>query len=113
MHGSAALQQLAAIEQKINERCQQTLREELQQKTGAEFDECYVGSQIAGHMHMLAALEVISQETQGPLKQAAEEARPLVQKHLEHAKELMAQAKASNQKSAQAQRTSTTTETQR
>jgi predicted outer membrane protein len=110
MHGSAALQQLAGIEQKINERCQQALREELQQKSGAEFDECYVGSQIGGHMHMLAALEVISQETQGPLKQAAEEARPLVQKHLDHAKELMAQAKAGSQNTAQR---ASATETQR
>jgi len=113
MHGGTALHQLAAIEQKINERCQQALREELQQKSGAEFDECYVGSQIGGHMHMLAALEVISQESQGPLKQVADEARPIVQKHLDHAKQLAKQAKSGEQSSAQAQRTSTSAETQR
>jgi predicted outer membrane protein len=111
--GTGALGQLAAIEEKINERCNQALREELQQKSGAEFDECYVGSQIGGHMHMLAALEVISQESQGPLKQVADEARPIVQKHLEHAKQLAKQAKSGEQSSAQAQRTSTTSETQR
>ncbi len=113
MHGNAALHQLAGIEQKIDERCLQALREELQQKSGAEFDECFVGSQIAGHMHMLAALEVISQETKGPLKQASGEARPTVQKHLNQAKQLAMQLQASGKRSAQAQRTSTSTETQR
>jgi len=111
--GNAALQQLAGIEQKINEQCQQALREELQQKSGAEFDACFLGAQIAGHMHMLAALEVIPQEVQGPLKQVAEEARPTIRKHLDEAKQLMKQAQAGTQGSAQAQRTSTTTETQR
>jgi len=104
LQAGGALHQLAAIEQKINERCQQALREELEQKSGAEFDECFVGAQIAGHMHMLAALEVISRETQGPLKQAADEARPTVQKHLDHAKRWMQQAKAGGQTPFEAQR---------
>jgi predicted outer membrane protein len=91
--GNPALSQLAGIERKIAERCQQALREELQQKTGAEFDECYIGSQIGGHMHMLAALEVIGQESQGQLKQLANEAQPTVQSHLEHAKQLAKQLK--------------------
>ena len=111
--GNVALSQLAAIEEKINERCAQALREELSQKSGAEFDECYVGSQIAGHMHMLAALEVISQESQSPLKQVANDARPIVQKHLDEAKQWMKQAKSGERTSAQAQRTSTSAETQR
>lgn len=105
--GNSALHQLAGIEQKINDRCNQALREELQQKSGAEFDECFLGAQIAGHMHMLAALEVIPQETQGELKQVADEARPAVQKHLEHAKQLMTQLKAGGQGAAAAERTST------
>jgi predicted outer membrane protein len=112
-NGNSALHQLAAIEQKINERCQQSLREELQQKTGAEFDACFLGAQIGGHMHMLAALEVIPQETQGPLKQVAEEARPIVQKHLAHAKQLMAQLKAGEHgPAATAERTTTATQQQ-
>jgi predicted outer membrane protein len=110
--GNAALQQLAGIEQKINEQCQQALREELQQKSGAEFDACFLGAQVAGHMHVLAALEVIPQEVKGPLKQVAEDARPTIRKHLDEAKQLMKQASAAHG-SAQAQRTSTVTETQR
>jgi len=110
--GGAGLSQLAAIEDKINERCNQALREELQSKSGPEFDECFVGSQIAGHMHMLAALEVISQDTQGQLKQVADEAKPTVQKHLEHAKALAKQLKASGQTSATGARPSNETERQ-
>jgi len=112
-NGNAALGQLAAIEEKINERCAQAFREELSQKSGAEFDECFVGAQIGGHMHMLAALEVISQDSQGPLKQVADDARPIVQKHLDEAKQWMKQAKSGERTSAQAQRTSTSAETQR
>jgi len=111
--GNGALSQLAATEDKINERCAQAFREELSQKSGAEFDECYVGSQIAGHMHMLAALEVISQDSEGPLKQVADEARPIVQKHLDEAKQWMKQAKSGERVSVQAQRTSASADTQR
>jgi predicted outer membrane protein len=110
MHGGGALMQVAQIEEKINDRCNQALREELQQKSGAEFDECYLGAQIAGHMHMLAALEVIPQESQGQLKQIAEEAKPTVQKHLDQAKDLMKQAKNGSENANQAERTSTTRE---
>jgi len=92
-NSSDALMQVAQIEEKINDRCNQALREELQQKSGKEFDECYLGAQVGGHMHMLAALEVIPQETQGQLKQIAEEAKPTVQKHLDEAKELMKERK--------------------
>jgi putative membrane protein len=107
-NGNDALMQVAQIEEKINDRCKQALREELQQKTGAEFDAAFLGSQIAGHMHMLAALEVIPQESQGQLKQIAEEAKPTVQKHLDKAKELMKE-----RKSGSLQQTSATSESQR
>jgi len=107
MNGNPALGQLASIEEKIADRCQQALREELQEKKGAEFDECFVGSQIAGHMHMLAALEVIGQESQGQLKQVADEARPAVQKHLDHAKQLAKQLRSESDNSATAGRPTT------
>ena len=107
-NGNDALMQVAQIEEKINDRCNQALREELQQKTGAEFDAAFLGAQIAGHMHLLAALEVIPQESQGQLKQIAEEAKPTVQKHLDKAKELMKE-----RKSGSLQQTSATSESQR
>jgi predicted outer membrane protein len=86
-----ALHQLAQIEKQINDRCLQAAKEELQQKSGAEFDKCFVGNAIGEHVHTLATLEVISQQTQGQLAQVAQQAQPTVQQHLEHAKQLMKQ----------------------
>jgi predicted outer membrane protein len=88
---NAAVDQLLAMEQQIVERCTQAAKDELQQKQGAEFDKCYVSSQIGGHMHMLAALEVIQQQGPEQLQLLAQEAQPNVQKHLDHAKQLMKQ----------------------
>lgn len=93
---NAALQQLAAIERQIAERCQQNLREKLQSKQGAEFDHCFVGSQIMGHMQMLAELEVIQSQTSGPLRQIAQESQPKVQHHLQTAEQLAEQLMASS-----------------
>src|SRR4051794_13432067 len=77
------------IDRKINERCAQSMRQELESKSGHEFDAAYVGSQIAGHMQMLAAVEVLSDETSGELQSMAKDARPIVEKHLKQARELM------------------------
>jgi len=110
MQGNAALSQLASIEEKIADHCQQSLKEELQSKSGADFDQCYVGSQIAAHMQMLAALEVLSQDGPGQIKQAAEEAKPIVQQHLDHAKQLANDMKSNTRGPAQAQRPSARSE---
>jgi predicted outer membrane protein len=111
MHGGAELMQVGQIEGKINDRYNQAIREELQQKSGTEFDDCYLGAQIGGHMYMLAELEVLPEHTQGQLKQIVDEAKPTVQKHLEQAKDLMKELKSNSAN--QAERTSTTRETQR
>lgn len=107
-----AIHQLMQIERQISERCLQAAKQELQQKSGAEFDKCYVANAIGAHMHALAALEVIGQQTQGQLAQVAQEAQPTVQQHLDHAKQLMKQLEAKAGASAtQAERpTSTRTE---
>ncbi len=89
--GNAAVDQLLAIENQITERCKQALREELQQKQGAEFDKCFVSAQIGGHMKSLAALEVIQQQGPEQLDQLAQQAQPIVQQHLDHAKQIMKQ----------------------
>ena len=38
------------IEKQINDRCLTMVQDELEGKSGKEFDACYVGTQIAGHM---------------------------------------------------------------
>jgi predicted outer membrane protein len=85
---NAALNQIAQIEKQVTQRFNEAVREELQQKQGAEFDKCYIGSQVGGHMHMLAALEVIEQQGPDQLRQIAQQTRPTVEQHLQHAKQL-------------------------
>jgi len=109
--GSGAVHQLMQIDRQINERCLQANKEELQQKTGAEFDKCFVGNAISAHVKALAALEVIGQQTQGQLAQVAQQAQPTVQQHLDHAKQLMKQLEGqSSAAGTQAQRDAKRTE---
>jgi predicted outer membrane protein len=99
-----ALLQLAQIERQIGERCKQALKEELQSKSGVEFDKCYVGAMIGSHMQSLAALEVIGQQTEGQLAEVAQQAQPIVQQHLDHAKQLAKQFEGASQPGARAER---------
>jgi predicted outer membrane protein len=85
-----AIHQLMQIEKQIGDHCLQNAKDELQQKSGVEFDKCYVGMALGAHMQALSALEVIGQQP-GQLGQIAQQAQPTVQKHLEHAKQLMKQ----------------------
>jgi predicted outer membrane protein len=98
------LNELLEIDRQITERCTEMIREELQAKRGPEFDQCFVGAQIGSHTHMLAALDVIGQRAQGELKQVVEEAQPVVQRHLDHAKQLAKQLQSDTKTGAQAER---------
>jgi len=86
-----AIQQLMQIDRQVVDRKSQMTKEELQQKQGAEFDKAFVGTAIPAHIHMIAQLEVIERQGQGQLAQIAQQARPIAQQHLEHAKQLMRQ----------------------
>jgi len=109
--GGSAVHQLMQIDRQINERALQMARDDLQQKSGTEFDKCYVGNAISAHVHALAALEVIGRETQGTLAQVAQQAQPNVQQHLNQAKQLMKQLEGqSSATGTQAQRESKRTE---
>jgi predicted outer membrane protein len=103
--------QLMQIDKQINERCLQMARDELQQKSGAEFDKCYIGNAISAHGQAVAALEVIGKQTQGKLAHVAQQAQPTVQQHLDQAKQLMKQLDSqSSATGTQAQRAANRTE---
>jgi predicted outer membrane protein len=85
---NAAIQQLIQIDRQIVDRQTEAVRNELEQKQGAEFDKAFVGCAIGAHVHMNAALEVIAQQGEGKLSQLAQQAQPKVQEHLDHAKQL-------------------------
>jgi predicted outer membrane protein len=90
-----AIQQLIAIDRAIAEKCQENMRQKLEQKRGAEFDECYMASQVAGHAEMLSALEVLKDKTSGQLRQIVQEAEPKVKQHLQQAEQIAEQLKSS------------------
>jgi len=112
--GNDAVSQIGQIDRQIVDRKSQMMKEELQQKSGAEFDKCFVGGAVAAHTHALAALEVISQHSQGQLAQIAKQAQPTVQEHLERAKQLIKQldseSGSSSKSTNQAERSTSRTE---
>jgi len=95
------------IEHQINERCLENLKKELSDKSGREFDACYMGSQVGGHMEMAAALEVLSNESSGQLRDIVKEAEPSVKKHLSMAKDIMKQLDKGNGREASRDRADT------
>jgi putative membrane protein len=100
----AALNELAAINRQIAEKCGEMTRAKLEEVPEGEFDKCFVGSQVGAHMHMLAALEVIASQANGELQQVAQDAVPTVKKHLEHAEKLMKQLDSSDTRQARVDR---------
>jgi putative membrane protein len=77
------------IAREIDEERLASLKRELSNKSDNEFDACYIGSQIAGHMEMAATLKVLSGHVSSKLSDVVNEARPTVDKHLADAKKIM------------------------
>jgi predicted outer membrane protein len=84
----SSLGRLLEIDRQIVERCGELARQQLESKSGADFDWCFVGTQIGAHTQMLAALDVISQRTDGELQQIAQDAKAKVKDHLDQAIDL-------------------------
>ena len=60
----------------------------LEQKPEAEFDKCYIGSQVMAHMAMVDTLEVFSRHASPELKSVLEKGKQTAQMHLDEAKKL-------------------------
>jgi predicted outer membrane protein len=76
------------LKQELTEQCLQTIRQELEQKPEAEFDKCYIGSQVMAHMAMVDTLEVFSRHATPELKSVLEKGKQTAQMHLNEAKKL-------------------------
>ena len=77
-----------ALIRELGSKCLENSKRELDQKSGAEFDRCYMGMQIGGHMGMLTMLDVFPKHASEPLKRTLEEGKTTVKSHLEHAKDV-------------------------
>lgn len=77
------------IKQEMADECLTTARRELEGKSGHEFEACFIGMQIAGHMHMVDELRVMERHASPQLQSVLIEGRETAQRHLAKAKDLM------------------------
>jgi len=103
-HGAANDKLMQIAEQKgielpqdLSEDAQQTV-EELQQQSGAEFDEAYMDEMVSDHEDDVAAFEDYVENAQDQdLRAFAEETLPTLQEHLELAKQTQEQVAAAGE----------------
>jgi putative membrane protein len=79
---------LVSLKQELGAQCLQSQRRELEQKQGAEFDMCFIGSQVGAHMMVLDELQVFQNHASPEFRSKLTEAQQTVQKHLDHAKQI-------------------------
>lgn len=84
--------QLDAVQlhRELAQSCLQETKRMLGEKSQAEFDKCYIGSQVGAHLGMLAALQVFERHASGGLAQQIEQAIATTREHLQHAEKLAA-----------------------
>ena len=74
------------IKRELAQQCLASARRELEQKSGAEFDKCFMMMQVGAHVMAVDTLEVFKNHASGQLRQTITEALPTVRTHLDHAK---------------------------
>lgn len=79
------------LAKELGEKCLASARQELQSKSGAEFDRCYMGMQVGAHMAVLDKLQVFGRHASSSLKQVLTQGEQTVQSHLTHAKQIVQQ----------------------
>jgi predicted outer membrane protein len=77
------------IERELAQQCLASAKEKLSAKTGAEFDKCFVGMQIAMHMGMRSKLIVYQRHASKELAPILAAGQQKTEEHLAKAEELM------------------------
>jgi len=88
------------IKEEIADQCLASTRRELGSKSGDEFDECYMGMQIAAHMQMVIPLMVLERHASPALQQVLHDGLDTAEKHLDHAKKIMKSLKDGGERTA-------------
>jgi predicted outer membrane protein len=86
-----AVNKLVAIDNQIAQQVTDRFKQKLEEKSGAQFDQCYMGGQVACHMEAAAALGVVSQQASGQLKRLASETQEKVELQLKKAEQIAQQ----------------------
>jgi len=89
--GNGHQNHMQTMEREITQKCLMMTEKELTEaKSRGEFDQAFLGCQIAGHIGMIAKLSVFEKEADGELAQVLMDGRAASEKHLAEAKRLMA-----------------------
>jgi predicted outer membrane protein len=79
------------VKRQMAQKCLQNAQREWSEKSGAEADQCFVGSQLVLHQQMIDGQEVLKQYASPELARVIDESIATTQAHLDHAKQLMKQ----------------------
>ena len=78
----------AALAQELGRKHLESAKKMLDEKQGAEFDQCYIGMQIGAHACVLDELEVFANHASPELRAVFTEAQQTVRTHLDRAKQI-------------------------
>jgi len=84
-----------SIKKQIGQQCLTSTRQELSQKQGSEFDQCFMGQQIAAHMKVVDELKVLRNYASQDLQQSLDKELQTAQHHLQMAKQIEQKLKGS------------------
>ncbi|MCO8125337.1 DUF4142 domain-containing protein [Stieleria sp. TO1_6] len=82
-----------SIHHDISARLATTARQDLESRSGYEFDAALVGMLVAAHLQQEATLDVLSSRASGQLQQTLQQAASTVKQHRQHAEQVMASIK--------------------
>jgi predicted outer membrane protein len=94
--GQGGATDFASLKHELGQQCLQSSQRELSSKQGAELDKCYIGMQVFMHQHAADTMTVFRRHAGEQLGRTIDEGLPVVQAHLEHAKQLMKQLESSS-----------------
>jgi predicted outer membrane protein len=81
---------MLSLKKELADQCLMSAREELDRKSGREFDECYMHMQIGAHMYVIDAMRVFERHASAELKQVIAAGERTAKDHLEMAKKIVA-----------------------
>ena len=77
-----------AIHNQIGEQCLASVKKELGQKQGIEFDKCFMGQQIGEHLKVIDELKVLRNYASSNLQQKLDKELQTAEQHLQLAKQI-------------------------
>lgn len=88
---STPAMKLLSIHKEMGDQFVTLMRQELQNKQGAEFDRAFMGGQIVAHHHMLATLQAMEGHASPELQKIIDQATIHTQQHLQEARNIAKQ----------------------